>query len=405
MYYRSALRRIRFEARFLPGERGSPFLGELALAAWTNSSKRFFGTNRMLRMTSLKCWNSEIKSNCSCFINYLSGHEVSSRAPADYSLGARFWSNAIWLASELFVGDAAVNDLLHSGTEALAIVHSNTIVVAKGLLVKIAEQVEWLNTDVGPVKATLQQTPEVLHRISVDVTIDVFNCMVDNCVLVFRLQSIIGLKFITEDRGASLNVLANVSLKFLLPAVANMKDTDLSTALNHPHRYLFVCAASPGDLLRTLVLMHIASLAAYECLVYFNFATKFPASDILHHESASVQHEPCGLLSNPDGSVNFIGTNPVLAVDNLPHDRKPLLKSYRRVLEDSPGLKRELNAVMLLIALPDLLLGDVEKPVRSALGTPHHAVWPAQGHHEVPAMFEVREPQDRITEGIRCFHI
>src|SRR4051812_7598940 len=78
--------------RFLPGACGSPFLGESSFAAFTSSSSLVLGTERTPRITSLKCLNSGVESNGPSLINFLSGREVSSRAPAvSSSLGAHPW--------------------------------------------------------------------------------------------------------------------------------------------------------------------------------------------------------------------------------------------------------------------------------------------------------------------------
>jgi hypothetical protein len=45
----------------------------------------------------------------------------------------------------------------------------------------------------------------------VDVAIDVFDRMIDNGVLIVSLQSIVGKKFVTEDSGASFDVLAAIA--------------------------------------------------------------------------------------------------------------------------------------------------------------------------------------------------
>src|ERR1700722_9498048 len=66
------------------------------------------------------------------------------------------------------------------------------IVVAESLFVKIPEQMEWLYVDIGPVKATLQEAPEVLHCVGMDVAVHVLGGMVYDGVLVIGLQAIVG---------------------------------------------------------------------------------------------------------------------------------------------------------------------------------------------------------------------
>ena len=58
---------------------------------------------------------------------------------------------------------------------------------------------KWLDTDVSSVKATLQQTPEVLHCVGVDIPVHVPDRVIDDSVLVVSLQTIVRLQFISED--------------------------------------------------------------------------------------------------------------------------------------------------------------------------------------------------------------
>jgi hypothetical protein len=61
------------------------------------------------------------------------------------------------------------------------------------LFVDVAEQMERLNADIGPVKATLQQAPEVLHGVRVDIAVNVLYRVIDNRMLVVILQTVIRL--------------------------------------------------------------------------------------------------------------------------------------------------------------------------------------------------------------------
>src|ERR1039457_7271168 len=105
---------------FCPGAYGSPFRGEFSLAARTSSSNRFFETERTLRMTSLKCWNSGVESTGSAFILSPLGCGVSFRVPA-VSEEEVVSSILLVLAGQLFVGNSASNDLFHYSNEAFCI--------------------------------------------------------------------------------------------------------------------------------------------------------------------------------------------------------------------------------------------------------------------------------------------
>src|SRR5208283_1792568 len=75
------------------------------------------------------------------------------------------------LASQLLVSNVPSDDLFHGGSEALTVVHVFPVVVAESLLVKITEQVEGLDADVGSVQAALLETPKVLHRVGMHVAV------------------------------------------------------------------------------------------------------------------------------------------------------------------------------------------------------------------------------------------
>src|ERR1035441_9760462 len=186
--YRCAVHRIilRF---FLPGLLGLPARGERFFALRTLRSSADFGTARSRFMTVLKCRNSGCASNSSA----VSGGGISSPAPVSCdSIGpSTIRDTFLYLASQLLVGNTATNDLFHNSTKPFR-VRQGAVVIPETLFVKIPEQMEWLNTDVGPVESALQQTPEVLHRICVDVSIHILHRVIDNRVLVFRFQPIVG---------------------------------------------------------------------------------------------------------------------------------------------------------------------------------------------------------------------
>src|ERR1051325_9198130 len=109
-------------------------------------------------------------------------------------------------------------------------------------------------------------------------------------------------------------------------------------------------------------------------------------------------------LGDSECTMDLIRTDAVLAVDNEPCSGEPILKRDRRILEDSSRLQRELCMVMLSVALPHALLRDVKNLVRSTPGTLHRAIGPAQFNHELAAMLEVSEPEDRVSECVGAFH-
>ena len=89
-----------------------------------------------------------------------------------------------FFACEFAVGEALAADLGHGELEALAVVHVLAVVVAKSLLVKVAEKMKRFHTHIRARDAALQQRPEVLKAVRVYATIHVLHGMVNNLVRV-----------------------------------------------------------------------------------------------------------------------------------------------------------------------------------------------------------------------------
>jgi hypothetical protein len=66
------------------------------------------------------------------------------------------------------------------------VVHGLTIIEAECLLIDVPEQVERFDAHLGAVRASLQQAPEILHSIGVDVAVNILHQMVHDVVFVFR---------------------------------------------------------------------------------------------------------------------------------------------------------------------------------------------------------------------------
>src|ERR1039458_8897941 len=90
--------------------------------------------------------------------------------------------------------------------------------------------------------------------------------------------------------------------------------------------------------------VHVLQFSADESFVNFDFALR--ASEFgshcpsLNNQSQPMQHEPSGLLRNAKITVNLVRGNPILAVNQHPEGRQPLLQGDRRILEDRELLDR-----------------------------------------------------------------
>jgi hypothetical protein len=285
-----------------------------------------------------------------------------------FGLGPRFPRHGLvdrfgprLLAGQFGVSQPLADDLAHREVEAISIsqwlpVSVLPVVVAERLFVQIAKQVEGFNRYVGAMQTAFKEAPEVLHGVGVDVFVHILDGVVDNRVLVVRLQTIVGKQFVGKDRGTSLDVLANVFLEFLLSAALDHEGSNFPAALDHAHGDGLVFSASAGNYSRTLRLMHIARFAADHTLVNFNFAGKLPSVVSLVGEPHTVQHKPRGLLSNSQVAANFIAGDSILAICNQPHAGKPFIQAKGRVFKDRSDLDGELTLWMADAALPPQLI-------------------------------------------------
>src|SRR5581483_10556990 len=124
---------------------------------------------------------------------------------------------------------------------------------------------------------------------------------------------------------------------------------------------------------------------------------------ILQCKPDTVQHEPCGLLSNIQSAGNLVAANSILAVSKHPRCRKPLVKSDGAVLVDRTDLDGELALRMMAAALPHAALW-VELHFLRAASWADHATGPATHSKVVNAVIRIREVDDRFLKAFR-FHV
>src|ERR1035437_10516983 len=94
----------------------------------------------------------------------------------------------------------------------------------------------------------------------------------------------------------------------------------------------------------------------------------------------------------------------VLAVQQHPNCREPLLQSNRGILKDRTRLQREARFRMTGVALPQAILGKVANLLRSTFRALHLAVCPAEINHKLAAILKFREVDYRVSEGSMVAH-
>ena len=127
------------------------------------------------------------------------------------------------LSGQARVSEPLPDDLRYDKTEAARVVKLFPIVIAEGLLVQVAKQMERLDADIGAVQPALQEAPEVLHAVSVDIAVDVFYRVIDDRVIVIISESVIGFQLVDKERASSFDVFADSLLGFFFAASINAK--------------------------------------------------------------------------------------------------------------------------------------------------------------------------------------
>ena len=306
-----------------------------------------------------------------------------------------------------FAGDFGKGQALPDHTasefaEAVTVIHFLSVIEAKCLFVHVSEQVERFNADVSSAQPTLQEATEVLQSVSVDVPDGVGFSVVNNVMSEFGLQSKVGHSLIGKEMRTRLNVLLNVADHFpAVPLLFDPLQPNLSAAFEDALNGSLAHNAAAFSLKHSFlaVFVHIASLAADEGLVSFNFAGQLAAAVlILHSESDALKHEPCGLLSHADGAVEFVAADSVLAVGKMPHSEQPLVQADRGVLEDGPDFDAELGLGMPSLALPEVS-GRQETYFLGATGRAHGSILPTPRRQIANAVLGIGEVNDCILES------
>ena len=260
---------------------------------------------------------------------------------------------------------------------------------------------------IGSIDSTLQEAPEVFETIGMNLTVDVFDRVIDNLMGVLRAESTVGHEGIGIECGASFDMLPHVALYCSSLTVGHHGGLDLSTAFQESHHSGLIASASPGDAALALANVHVAGLATDESLIDLNLSTvaaQLREGTILHGLANTVQHEPCCLLGDAERPGNLAGANAVLGSDNEPNGREPSFKTKRRILKDGSHLRSELALCMATLALPLLLVRQIGN-VLAATGRAFHAFGPAVGDHVGKAVISICEVDDGLLKCLWRSHV
>jgi hypothetical protein len=201
--------------------------------------------------------------------------------------------------------------------------------------------------------------------------------------------------------GSRFHTSANDGLDAGLSAIRNHASNHLTAALKRAHDDDSLSAFVAAFLLHAAfpVFVHIPSLSSDVGFIYFDFAAKHPASEIvLHRKAHAMEHEPCGLLGDTHSAVKLPRRNPILGICDEPNDGHPLLQTEGRVFENGSDLHGELALRMTGGTLPAPLSAQEANPITTASWA-GNAVRPAPRHDVAQAVVRIREIDDSFLEG------
>src|SRR5438132_8899409 len=144
-----------------------------------------------------------------------------------------------------------------------------------------------LNSNVGSTKAALQQRPEILYALHVNLSVNVLLKVVHELMIVFRFEIVVASELISHNRRAALNEVSHGSMHSGILAISDHSGFDLSAALKCADNYsLAVSTLHSNAIAETaaFALVHVAGFTADISFVNLNRPirpAKFAASLIL----------------------------------------------------------------------------------------------------------------------------
>lgn len=311
-------------------------------------------------------------------------------------------------AGQVAVGQAASDDVTYHLKESLPVA-SAPLVETEGFFIEVAEKVEGLHADIGALERSLQETPEVLQAVSVDVPLHVALGVIDDVVNVLGIEPVIGLQLVSEDCAPRLDVLPDLFVKSALPDVVHDFHAygampAIPVTLEESHHGGLTAPAGAGDGAPTPIIVHEAGTSADVGLIRFDLTGHLPEGSRLHGEPNPMEHEPRGFLSDVQVSRKLIRTDSILTVGNQPEGWEPLVQANRAVFHHGAHLDRELTPRVAFLAGPDAAAFHERHPVTMAGRTRNLTVRPAETDHEGVCGFESSEGLDGFEEGLWAVH-
>jgi hypothetical protein len=311
-------------------------------------------------------------------------------------------------SSKFFVGEPLASDGVGYFDEPLSI-GGLAGIEPETFFVQVPKEVERFNVDIGSCDSALQETPEVFNTIGVYLAPDILFRMVNHFMNEVPVKSSIAAMGISVDSGTRFNVATDTWREGLPLGVWYYLSLNSAMFINsmpveESHYYGFANSASTLNLGFPLALVHVPGFATDERFVNLNLSRHLVERLGLHRQADTVEHEPCGFLSDTDGAMDFVGANAVLGIGNHPDSSQPLIQSNRAILKDGSHLDGELPLSVFLFALPKTASRD-EPDINTAASGAGYSIRPAEFDHEVKADIRVREVLDSFNKSSWLAHV
>jgi hypothetical protein len=339
------------------------------------------------------------------------------------------------LSRQLGVGKATAYDLTHHKSEAVfigeGIVLCGAIVVPEDLFSDVPVKMEGFDRNICAAQSSLEQTPEVLNALRVDLPTNIFIHMVHRLMHELHVAERL---VIAEPIAIDGRSFFDVPENRLHENFAFHFGNDVSTYLpcftvKHPeHGSLFGGAtanvwhvigiqAAPFAILIQQVFLAVSRIAFAEMPVlrlsanvgFIDFhraaiaAAHLCKRTALHRFADAVKHEPCRLLSDAQSPVEFVAGDSVLAVTDHPDRCHPLVKADGRVFED----RAHLDGKLLLAAVAEPQSAGLYKGVAFGIAarTRNLVIRPAQELRVVKCAVCIAEVNYCLLESYGLFHV
>lgn len=257
---------------------------------------------------------------------------------------------------------------------------------------------------VSTLQGALQERPEVLRAVGVNLPVNVRLRVIDDVVGVVGRESLIREVGVGVDGRSGFDVLPDVWLHLSLLKAVQPLQPDAALALlrvplQQPHDGDLTDHRAALSQIEPLPFarVHVAGFAADEGFVDFDGAAELVEGLRLNRHPEPVQHEPCGFLGNAQVAGDFVAADAVLAVHEQPHRGQPLGERNRAILENAADLDGELFPAVF--ALPDPA-GLHERAINRFAVRAADAIRPAEGRDELSRHVHVREIGDRAEQGV-----